>query len=188
MLIKICSYIKNKFKENNLSWRIVCPPGIIAGIIQLIRSLILYPSNFETPVEPLFIWYVRFSLSIIAILLGLICFFKPRIYYICTIPLCGWGLFMIYQNQIAIGFLLYIFGCFVYTTNNTVAAAALENWPDRVMAGEWVLLVAAEEMLGVFGTVLIGTAVSCAVLSGIMGFYLASSRLMYSMEIGRAHV
>jgi amino acid transporter len=49
------------------------------------------------------------------------------------------------------------------------------------MAGDWVLLVAAEEMLGVFGKVLIGTAVSCAVLSGIMGFYLASSRLMYSM-------
>ena len=39
------------------------------------------------------------------------------------------------------------FGCFVYTSNNTVAAAALENWPDRVMAGEWVLLIAAEELL-----------------------------------------
>ena len=75
-----------------------------------------------------------------------------------------------------------VFGCFVYTSNNTVAAAALENWPDRVMAGEWVVLVAAEELLGVFGKVLIGVGVSCAVLSGIMGFYLASSRLMYSMS------
>ena len=74
-----------------------------------------------------------------------------------------------------------VFGCFVYTSNNTVAAAALTNWPDRVMAGEWVLLVAAEELLGTFGKVLIGIGVSCAVLSGIMGFYLASSRLMYSM-------
>ena len=74
------------------------------------------------------------------------------------------------------------FGCFVYVSNNTVAAAALANWPDRVMAGEWVLLVAAEELLGVFGKVLIGLGVSCAVLSGIMGFYLASSRLMYSMS------
>jgi len=74
------------------------------------------------------------------------------------------------------------FGCFVYVSNNTVAAAALENWPDRVMAGEWVLLVAAEELLGTFGKVLIGLGVSCAVLSGIMGFYLASSRLMYSMS------
>lgn len=75
-----------------------------------------------------------------------------------------------------------VFGCFVYVSNNTVAAAALENWPDRVMAGEWVVLVAAEEMLGLFGKVLIGLGVSCAVLSGIMGFYLASSRLMYSMS------
>lgn len=75
-----------------------------------------------------------------------------------------------------------IFGCFVYTSNNTVSAAALANWPDRVMAGEWVLLVAAEELLGTFGKVLIGVGVSCAVLSGIMGFYLASSRLMYSMS------
>ena len=77
---------------------------------------------------------------------------------------------------IAIGF-----GAFVYISNNTVAAAALANWPDRVLAGEWVLLVAAEELLGTFGKVLIGVGVSCAVLSGIMGFYLASSRLMYSM-------
>ena len=75
-----------------------------------------------------------------------------------------------------------VFGCFVYTSNNTVAAAALENWPDRVMAGEWVVLVAAEELLGTFGKVLVGVGVSCAVLSGIMGFYLASSRLMYSMS------
>lgn len=75
-----------------------------------------------------------------------------------------------------------LFGCFVYTSNNTVAAACLSNWPDRVMAGEWVLLIAAEELLGTFGKVLIGVGVSCAVLSGIMGFYLASSRLMYSMS------
>ncbi|MBQ6680006.1 MAG: APC family permease [Lachnospiraceae bacterium] len=75
-----------------------------------------------------------------------------------------------------------VFGCFVYVSNNTVAAAALANWPDRVMAGEWVVLVAAEELLGTFGKVLIGVGVSCAVLSGIMGFYLASSRLMYSMS------
>lgn len=86
-----------------------------------------------------------------------------------------------YKKVIGIMVVAILFGCFVYSTNNTVAAAALENWPDRVMAGEWVLLVAAEEMLGVFGKVLIGVAVSCAVLSGIMGFYLASSRLMYSM-------
>ena len=75
-----------------------------------------------------------------------------------------------------------VFGCFVYVSNNAVAAAALENWPERVIAGDWVLLIAAEELLGNFGKVLIGLGVSCAVLSCIMGFYLASSRLMYSMS------
>lgn len=75
-----------------------------------------------------------------------------------------------------------LFGGFVYVSNNTVAAAAVANWPDRVMAGEWVVLIAAEELLGTFGKVLVGTGVSCAVLSGIMGFYLASSRLIYSMS------
>ena len=77
--------------------------------------------------------------------------------------------------------LAIVFGCYVYISNNTVTALVLQNWPERVMAGEWVLLVAAEEMLGNFGKILIGVGVSCAVLSGIMGFYLASSRLMFSM-------
>lgn len=98
-----------------------------------------------------------------------------------TIPQAAEEFKFSYKKVIGIMVIAILFGCFVYTTNNTVAAAALENWPDRVIAGEWVLLVAAEEMLGVFGKILIGTAVSCAVLSGIMGFYLASSRLMYSM-------
>jgi len=98
-----------------------------------------------------------------------------------TIPQAAEEFKFSYKKVIGIMVIAILFGCFVYTANNTVAAVALENWPDRVMAGEWVLLVAAEEMLGVFGKVLIGTAVSCAVLSGIMGFYLASSRLMYSM-------
>lgn len=98
-----------------------------------------------------------------------------------TIPQAAEEFNFSYKKVIGIMVIAILFGCFVYTTNNTVAATALENWPDRIMAGEWVLLVAAEEMLGVFGKILIGTAVSCAVLSGIMGFYLASSRLMYSM-------
>ena len=98
-----------------------------------------------------------------------------------TIPQAAEEFKFSYKKVIGIMVVAILFGCFVYTTNNTVAAAALKNWPDRVMAGEWVLLVAAEEMLGVFGKMLIGTAVSSAVLSGIMGFYLAASRLMYSM-------
>jgi amino acid transporter len=101
-----------------------------------------------------------------------------------TIPQAAEEFNFSYKKVIGIMVIAIVFGCFVYTTNNTVAAAVLENWPERVMAGEWVLLVAAEEMLGLFGKVLIGVAVSSAVLSGIMGFYLASSRLLYSMAKG----
>lgn len=99
-----------------------------------------------------------------------------------TIPQAAEEFNFSYKKVIGIMVVAIVFGCFVYTSNNTIAAAALENWPDRVMAGEWVLLVAAEELLGAFGMILVGIAVSCAVLSGIMGFYLASSRLMYSMS------
>lgn len=86
------------------------------------------------------------------------------------------------KKVMSIMIIAIIFGAFVYISNNTVAAAASKYWPERVIAGDWVLLIAAEEILGTFGKILIGTAVSCAVLSGIMGFYLASSRLMYSMS------
>ncbi len=99
-----------------------------------------------------------------------------------TIPQAAEEFKFSYKKVIVIMIVAIVFGCFVYTSNNTVAAVALENWPDRVMAGDWVLLVAAEELLGIFGKVLVGVAVSCAVLSGIMGFYLASSRLMFSMS------
>lgn len=98
-----------------------------------------------------------------------------------TIPQVAEEFKFSYRKIIGIMVVAILFGCFVYTSNNFVAAAALQNWPDRVMAGEWVVLVAAEELLGIFGKILVGVAVSCAVLSGIMGFYLAASRLLYSM-------
>ncbi len=99
-----------------------------------------------------------------------------------TIPQAAEEFKFSYKKVMKILVVAIAFGCFVYVSNNTVAAAALENWPDRVMAGDWVLLIAAEELLGTFGKVLIGVGVSCAVLSGIMGFYLASSRLMFAMS------
>lgn len=99
-----------------------------------------------------------------------------------TIPQAAEEFKFSYKKVMGIMVIAIAFGCFVYISNNTVAAAALENWPERVLNGEWVLLVAAEELLGNFGKVLIGVGVSSAVLSGIMGFYMASSRLMYSMS------
>lgn len=102
-----------------------------------------------------------------------------------TIPQAAEEFKFPYKKVSLIMIVAILFGCFVYTANNTIAAAALENWPDLIVESSstpWLLLAAAERLLGLPGKILVGTAVSCAVLSGIMGFYLASSRLMYSMS------
>ena len=102
-----------------------------------------------------------------------------------TIPQAAEEFNFSYKKVSFIMIVAIAFGCFVYTANNTIAAAALSNWPDLIINAEstpWLLLAAAEHLLGGFGKVLVGIAVSCAVLSGIMGFYMASSRLMFSMS------
>ena len=102
-----------------------------------------------------------------------------------TIPQAAEEFKFSYKKVSLIMFVAIFFGCFVYTANNTIAAAALTNWPELIIESSstpWLLLAAAERLLGTPGKVLVGVAVSCAVLSGIMGFYLATSRLMYSMS------
>lgn len=102
-----------------------------------------------------------------------------------TIPQAAEKFKFSYKKVSLIMVVAILFGGFVYTANNTIAAAALANWPDLIVESSstpWLLLTAAERLLGLPGKILVGTAVSCAVLSGIMGFYLASSRLMYSMS------
>jgi len=102
-----------------------------------------------------------------------------------TIPQAAEEFKFSYKKVSAIMIIAIIFGCFVYVANNTIAAAALSNWPDLIINSEgtpWLLLEAATRLLGMPGRILVGVAVFCAVLSGIMGFYMASSRLMYSMS------
>lgn len=90
-----------------------------------------------------------------------------------------------YKKVMMIMTVAIAFGAFVYISNNTIAAATIKTWPEEVMKEKdnWLVLIAAEKLLGVTGKVMVTTGVSCAVLSGIMGFYLASSRLMYSMSL-----
>lgn len=99
-----------------------------------------------------------------------------------TIPQAAEEFNFPFKKVMKIMIVAIIFGCFVYVSNNTVTAAVLKNWPQLATEGKWVLLEAARMMLGTPGVILVGVGVSCAVLSGIMGFYLASSRLMFSMS------
>lgn len=103
-----------------------------------------------------------------------------------TIPQAAEEFNFSYKKVSFIMIVAIAFGCFVYIANNTITAAALSNWPDLIVNSSstpWLLLAAAEHLLGLPGKILVGVAVSCAVLSGIMGFYMASSRLMYSMSL-----
>ncbi len=101
-----------------------------------------------------------------------------------TIPQAAEEFKFSYKKVSFIMIIAIIFGGFVYISNNTIAAAALSNWPELLVSGQssWLLLDAVKHLLGTPGVVLVGIAVSCAVLSGIMGFYMAASRLMYSMS------
>ncbi len=103
-----------------------------------------------------------------------------------TIPQASEEFNFSYKKVSWIMIIAVLFGCFVYISNNTITAAALANWPELIENSEstpWLLLAAAEKLLGTFGKVLVGAGVLSAVLSGIMGFYMTSSRLMYSMSL-----
>lgn len=74
-----------------------------------------------------------------------------------------------------------VFGAAVYVAMNTLTAAAMP-WEEMLAAGyDWPTGEAIEIIMGKAGLVFLGVALVCAVLSGIIGFYMATSRLLYSM-------
>lgn len=85
-----------------------------------------------------------------------------------------------------------LFGAAVYVLLNTVTASVLPagyaSWEEYTSAAphlEGLLSLptfhAAYTLLGTAGLLIIGLAVLGAILSGIVGFYMATSRLLYSM-------
>lgn len=85
-----------------------------------------------------------------------------------------------------------LFGAFIYIVLNTVTAAVVPdgyaNWAEYIaevdqLSGLQSLPTfnAAHELLGTAGLVFLGIAVLGAILSGICGFYMATSRLLYSL-------
>ena len=80
-----------------------------------------------------------------------------------TIPQAAEEFKFSYKKVSGIMIVAIIFGCFVYTANNT-----LENWSDLIVESAstpWLLLTAAECLLGTLGKILVGVAVSSAALS-----------------------
>ncbi|MBR5559037.1 MAG: APC family permease [Oscillospiraceae bacterium] len=86
-----------------------------------------------------------------------------------------------------------LFGGMVYVLLNTVTAAVVPdgyaNWVEYINdLGNLSGLVslptfhASYQLLGTVGLLFVGIAVLAAILSGIIGFYMAASRLLYSMS------
>ena len=85
-----------------------------------------------------------------------------------------------------------LFGGLVYIVLNTVTAMVVPegygSWVEYIddlpnLNGLMALptFYAAKTLLGTAGVVFLGVAVLAAILSGIVGFYMATSRLLYSM-------
>ena len=86
-----------------------------------------------------------------------------------------------------------VFGAGVYILLNTVTAAVIpegyHSWPEYIddlgnLNGLLSLPTfhAGYQLLGNWGLTFLGIAVLGAILSGIIGFYMATSRLLYSMS------
>lgn len=87
-----------------------------------------------------------------------------------------------------------LFGALLYVVLNTVTAAVVpagyDSWASYIAeAGSLDGLAsmptfyAARELLGIPGLVILAVALFCAVVSGMIGFYMASSRLLYSVSL-----
>ena len=67
-------------------------------------------------------------------------------------------------NGIMIGAIA--FGCAVYSCNNLVTAAASPDWQDFIARHDWAVGAAVEALMGKPGLVVLGVAISCAILTG----------------------
>lgn len=85
-----------------------------------------------------------------------------------------------------------VFGGLLYIVLNTITAAVVPDgyagWSEYIadigsLEGIKALPTfnAAKELLGIPGLIVLAVALFCAVLSGIIGFYMATSRLLYSV-------
>ena len=74
-----------------------------------------------------------------------------------------------------------VFGCIVYSCNNLVTAAASPEWTSFIKQHDWAVGAAVETLMGKPGLVVLGIAIASAILTGILGFLTATSRLLYSM-------
>lgn len=74
-----------------------------------------------------------------------------------------------------------LFGMVVYSSNTLVTAAASPDWVEFINEHDWAVGAAVEALMGKTGLVVLGFAVTSAIMTGMLGFLTATSRLLYSM-------
>lgn len=79
-----------------------------------------------------------------------------------------------------------VFGAMIYIIINTVTAIAFP-WYEFISSNpSWATGTAVKQLMGNIGLFILGIGLLTAVLTGIMGFYVASSRLLLAMARAQA--
>ena len=111
-----------------------------------------------------------------------------------TVPQAAEEFSFSHKKTIIVMIMSIVFGATVYIVLNTVTAAVVpvgyESWVDynndiANLSGLKTLptFYAAYTLLGNAGLILLGFSVCAAILSGVLGFYMATSRLLYAMSL-----
>ena len=68
-----------------------------------------------------------------------------------------------------------------------IATAVVAPWQQYIVDNKaWPTGAAVEALVGTFGLILLAIAMLCGIVSGLNAFYLAGSRLLYSMAVAEA--
>ncbi len=90
------------------------------------------------------------------------------------------------KKSVLILLIAIFFGGLLYILLTFVTAVPIQ-WQELLEVNQfWATGEAVRLIMGQVGLVLLGIAMFCAVISGINGFYIATSRLMYSMAQNKA--
>jgi len=156
--------------------------SLVSSILILVLSAILNPNVHYDNLYPLFSPSqapLKGILSIIAI--------APWAYVgFDAIPQASEEFNFSSKKSLGIMILAIILGGLMYISINTITAIVIP-WKELIDSKPfWATGFAVEQLLGKVGLVILGIALISAVLTGIIGFYMASSRLIYSLARANA--
>ena len=163
--------------------------ALVGGVAIFAAAALVNPkatfANLSTPCFPENVNRVASVLSVLAV--------APWAFFgFDTIPQAAEEYNFSHQKARRLMILSIVFGALIYITLNTVTASIvpagystyidyIKNIPNTKGLMSLPTFYAAYRLLGVSGLILLGVAVLGAILSGINGFYMATSRLLYSM-------